>query len=197
MSALLVPEAPPEVAADLILTAEGEPHEHEQTPPEAVALGQVTPGGYWGQLPGESTELYEHLGILAYKKYGLTGDLATKHVWSRLRLTKDSAATLPDGATSESRIENFIRITKGKELIHLGGLAVSGALTAAIGVAECTPQERILLTAACSIGNIIVNAYPVMLQRYNRLRAYRVLGRIRNVKKPGNSTINLPLRPRL
>lgn len=147
-------------------------------PPEA---NFTTPKPYWGPFPGETHELYERMGIWhIYKTIkphfpkSLIGDFDLKQGHPR-PTTDDGAADQPaEELTKQEKLQNYVDWTKTNEKIHLGGLAVCAALS----VYLFHQQEALdnIAGAALSVSNAAFNAYPILLQRYNRLKAYHALG---------------------
>lgn len=114
----------------------------------------------------ESEGLYQGLGALVLKRYVPTGgDLAMR----RLRRHHPDRRWVTSGLQSLCQYE---RRTRLNELIHL------------IGFVGCT----VLVTSKFALGsltvfwltiglalNLILGLWPVVLQRYNRLRLYRAI----------------------
>jgi hypothetical protein len=108
----------------------------------------------------ESPELYEQLGIRAFKKYmPTTGDLISRLVWKKMGLM----SMLKGDPES---IQKFITESKFLEVTHYVGFAVIALLTAPL-----IEEGAIGASAGAVIMNLLVNVYPIMLQRYNRMRA--------------------------
>jgi|SRR5579859_978878 len=119
----------------------------------------------------EQGEFYKRLGIGVYKRYLPTsGDLA----WH--------ASQMPAQVTKDIDIlEQFERQTRNLEAGHLicfVGMAL--VIISAIGYNGVDPS----FVGGCVAVNTLVNAYPIMLQRYNRARLYRVLQRLRTKNNP-------------
>lgn len=140
-----------------------------------------TPKPYWGPFPGETPELYERMGVWhVYKTIkphfpkSLIGDFDLKKGRPRLA-NDDSEATQPaEELTKQEKLQNYVDWTKTNEKIHLGGLAVIAAMSSFMFHQQETLDN--IAGAAFSVGNAAINVYPILLQRYNRLKAYRVLG---------------------
>ena len=112
----------------------------------------------------ESEEMYEKLGIRTFKKYIPTGEVTSKLVW---KLTHQNAFI---GGSSEKDLRNFERFTRIYETIHLYFLPIAAA---SIGISLSRGD---LGSAAFTAGmSTLVNVYPVLLQRYNRLRLYKAI----------------------
>lgn len=169
-----------------------EPHLPANPVPEATSPHTH---GYWGPLPGESVLLYERLGVPAiyeniqpHVPRGLRGDFnlakgtEAKADWFGHELPQPEPPTPP---SRRERIEAMITFTKKNELIHLGGLAVFGVL-GGLFIKYGDPVWT-GVGALLEATNIPVNVYPIMLQRYMRLRGYRVLDAIRRHDKGHNA----------
>lgn len=108
----------------------------------------------------ESPQLYERLGIRTFKKWmPFSGDMVVRHVWKTGR-----KVTL-----SVESVERMKKGTEFPEKLHLAGafaLPIAGVLVGQIGWANAA--------------NILVNIYPIMLQRYNRIRYQEVLKRMQS-----------------
>jgi len=115
----------------------------------------------------ESPELYEKLGIKVYKKYLPTsGDLMLRHVWKRLF----KEGFLKNGSIEE--LEKLRDTTKLYEAIHTGAFGLYTGLNA-----YALSSNRISLSVFLGISNLLQNVYPIMLQRYNRLRVSKIINR--------------------
>lgn len=105
----------------------------------------------------ESEELYERLGIRTFKKYMPTsGDLVMRHVWRKTRKVR--------GIDSLRRLERGTRLPEKLHLVGLFAFPIAGVLVDQIGWANAI--------------NVVFNIYPIMLQRYNRIRYQGVLRRM-------------------
>ena len=74
----------------------------------------------------------------------------------------------------------YVNSTRGAEAVHL----VAGVLTSLLAL-SIAMRHSIAGTCWLWAVNILVNAYPVMLQRYNRPRAERVMERLQRAKRDG------------
>lgn len=111
-----------------------------------------------------SGKLYELLGIRFFKKYlPTTGDLMQRKVWRR--------KTLGDGRTKT--LKSYERTTRMCEVTHLIFFFAYFSLFLVPGN-----------TTLDVVSNLLVNVYPIMLQRYNRARLYRVFEWRRNKMAP-------------
>lgn len=114
----------------------------------------------------ESERLYERLGARVLKRYVPTGgDLVMR--WVRRRH--------PDRrwvAASVGLLLRFERRTRVHEAIH-----VLGSVVGAVLIVERARRGALTrrATAAARTANAVLGVWPVVLQRYNRLRAHRAL----------------------
>lgn len=145
----------------------------------------TVPSPYWGPFPGETPELYERLAVpTIYKAIKphfpefFIGDFDMKQGRPTGTDPNSESHTEP---TREEKLQRYVDWTKKNEKIHLGGLAVFGAFSAyffqrddAIGAA---------LGTTYGAANVMLNLYPIALQRYNRLKAYRVITRLARPSK--------------
>lgn len=113
----------------------------------------------------ESPEAYERIGIRAVKKYLPTsGDFIRRVVWKRFG---DEAWVKHGNVQSLKNQERFTRVFEG---VHLAAVGVFSTATGFL-----LAQGDIKGAVAATAINAIYNAYPIMLQRYNRLRLYRAI----------------------
>ena len=114
----------------------------------------------------ESERLYERLGALLIKRYVPTGgDL----VMGRLRRNHPGRRWVTSGFQSLWKYE---RKTRLNESIHLIGFVGFTALAIAKFVSGSLGAFG--LTVAMTL-NLLLGLWPVVLQRYNRLRLYRAM----------------------
>lgn len=114
----------------------------------------------------ESEEMYEKVGIKTFKKYiPTTGDLVNKYFWKKI----DPGDFVNKG---ESSLKNFETFTRVCETIHLSFFALMAG-EAAVELATGNASAAAFTTGI----NILVNAYPIMLQRYNRIRLFRAINK--------------------
>jgi hypothetical protein len=120
----------------------------------------------------QNPKLYEKLGVRTFKKYMPTsGDLVYRLVWKRFGAGDQIEPTLE----SMKSYEKYTRLYEGIHLTALG-----------IGTATMTEQllsgqiEGAVFTAAI---NTLVNVYPILLQRYNRSRLYKVINKMESREK--------------
>ena len=114
----------------------------------------------------ESERLYEQLGALLIKRYVPTGGDLVMH-----RLRRDHPTRCWVRPSFES-LRRYERRTRLNESIHLIG---SIGFTALAGRKFVSGSLSALgLTIAMAV-NLIFGFWPVVLQRYNRLRLYRAI----------------------
>ena len=114
----------------------------------------------------ESERLYERLGALLIKRYVPTGgDL----VMQRLRRHHPSRRWVTSSLQSLCRYERRTRLNESIHLIGFIGFTVLGASRFASG-----SLTAFGLTVALVL-NLLLGLWPVVLQRYNRLRLYRAI----------------------
>ena len=114
----------------------------------------------------ESERLYERLGALLIKRYVPTGgDL----VMQRLRRHHPGRRWVTSSIQSLRRYEQRTRLNESIHLVGFIGFTVLAANKFASG-------SLTVLGLAVALGlNLILGLWPVVLQRYNRLRLYRAL----------------------
>lgn len=114
----------------------------------------------------ESERFYERLGALVLKCYVPTGgDLVIR----RLRRHH------PDRRWVTSTLQSlcqYERRTRLNELIHLGGFI---GCTILVAVKFAAGSMTVLWLIIASALNVTLGLWPVVLQRYNRLRLYRAI----------------------
>lgn len=110
--------------------------------------------------------LYRCLGVPLFKHYVPTsGDWIARRRGER---------RIPPGGHSALRdLRNYERRTRLIEWRHLGGFVAMGA-----GIELTGTLLGSTAVAWLWLANIALNLYPIMLQRYNRLRIGRVLQRV-------------------
>jgi hypothetical protein len=110
--------------------------------------------------------LYEILGIRFFKRYLPTsGDIVTRHRHLR-RIAFDQDGVL-------SSLKRYELQTRNYEGRHIFG-ALSMLVISWWSIEFYGKGNWLVLL----VGNIIINGYPIMLQRYNRIRILSVLNRI-------------------
>lgn len=121
----------------------------------------------------ESERLYEQLGALLIKRYVPSGGDLIMH-----RLRRDHPSWRLVTPRSES-LRRYERKTRLNESIHL--IAFLGVTTLATERFVSGSLSAFGLTVAMTL-NLIVGFWPVVLQRYNRLRLYRALDRCSHLR---------------
>lgn len=130
-----------------------------------IALWWVLPPGYFRLRAFErGGRLYERVGVLWFRQLAPDGDLANR--WERRRKPQHRLIT---GRRSAAE---FLARTEASERGHVV-LLLLGLLSAAWAVAIGWQGWALYL----SLGNVAVNLYPILLQRYTRGRIQAVLGR--------------------
>jgi Glycosyl-4,4'-diaponeurosporenoate acyltransferase len=116
----------------------------------------------------ESECLYERLGALVIKRYVPTGgDL----VMQRLRRNHPERRWVTSNLQS---LRNYEKRTRLNESIHLIGFIGFAALIAYKFASGSLTAIGIVVGLAL---DVILGLWPVVLQRYNRLRLYRAINR--------------------
>src|SRR5216683_6812897 len=114
----------------------------------------------------ESERLYERLGALVLKRFVPTGgDL----VMRRLRREHPGRRWVTSSLQS---LRQYERRTRLNELIHLIGFIGGTVLIASKFVSGSLTEFGLISALAL---NLILGLWPVVLQRYNRLRLYRAI----------------------
>lgn len=135
--------------------------------PPAQGIRERVAEAYFQEKPIESVELYRALGVTVFQKllpWG--GNISVRH---------RAPTLMPTNRTIEGRLQVLEAKTRRIEGVHLGLLALTTALTIA---GSLTPEGTALRLLAVTGINVLFNIYPLMLQRYNRLRVHRIMGRI-------------------
>ncbi len=110
--------------------------------------------------------IYEYLGVKAFKKYLITdGDLVRR--WRGIQQINHRR----ESRTRE--LKKAVGETIKFEVIHLFFLLLS-LLIVLVQYHEMT----LLKLSIIFLINLYANIYPIFLQRYNRIRLLRVLGKI-------------------
>jgi Glycosyl-4,4'-diaponeurosporenoate acyltransferase len=114
----------------------------------------------------ESERFYERLGALVIKRYVPTGgDL----VMQRLRRDHPERRWVNTSLQSLCRYE---RRTRLNEFIHLVGFIVFTVLATSKFISRSRHVPGLIFALGL---NLIFGLWPVVLQRYNRLRIYRAI----------------------
>ncbi|MEX1020075.1 MAG: hypothetical protein WDZ49_10475 [Litorilinea sp.] len=115
-------------------------------------------------LVEQDGRLYEFLGIRTFKRFVPNGDLVNRLI----RRTDPAYRFLQNRGAAQA----FLDKTRSSERGHLV-LLFMGIFTAVYALRIDWHSWAIGLT----IGNVVFNVYPIMLQRYNRLRITRIIQR--------------------
>ncbi len=130
-----------------------------------ISLWWVLPRAYFELRPFERTgRVYESLGVLLFRRFVPDGDLANR--WER---RKKPQYRVLRGRRSAA---DFVVRTEQSERGHLVLLAL-GIVSAAYAWSLGWHGWAAYLSA----GNVVVNVYPILLQRYTRGRLRAVLHR--------------------
>jgi len=128
-------------------------------------IGSPPGYGYW-RLPGEKPELYEHVGIRFIKKYiPPNGDWFRRNIWLKFKIDPMGLST---PQPREQKLRKLIGATKVLESTHLGCAALIAYWDVKTGrnISTEIPVQ------------FAINGLPIMIQRYNRLRAANLLLRL-------------------
>lgn len=124
-------------------------------------------------------KFYERLGVKFFKKYMPTsGDFVRRRRGAEPLITDSSS------------LKKWEETTKQIEGLHLRFAGVMTGMTAGL-VLLGKPE----IAGFAGGLNVLLNGYPIMLQRYNRARIYNVLERLKAVKNKhteSDSTISSP-----
>ncbi|MCL6507851.1 MAG: hypothetical protein K6T59_12570 [Bryobacteraceae bacterium] len=148
-----------------------------------VAFLRAVAGWYFGPCPFESRgagRVYEIVGVHFYKRLLRTSGNPRGRWPAR-------AALHGRRARLEACLRTHLQFTREYEVRHL----VGGALMQTAGMAVIFGTGHGSF-AALTIANVIINGYPVLLQRYNRVRLQAALARVGG---EGRRPPNLPLQP--
>ena len=131
-------------------------------------IGARLPAGWYRLRPWERTRggrIYERLGVRAFKRWMSHGDLMNG--WIRRRIP-DYRVIRPAQASAELYAQRTVIIERAHLAWGLGTLPLIGYAVAA----GATGFGVILMLV-----NVVTNGWPIVLQRYNRVRAERVAAR--------------------
>jgi hypothetical protein len=132
-----------------------------------VAVPQFSALAFWFRPRRfESERVYECLGALVLKRYVPTGgDL----VMQRLRRHHPDRRWVTSSLQSLCQYE---RRTRLNELVHLIGFVGGTVLVTSEFASGSLTRSWLIIALAL---NVILGLWPVVLQRYNRVRLYRVI----------------------
>lgn len=112
-----------------------------------------------------SATIYDLMGIRLYKKYlPSTGDIVRR--WRNIK------QIIPERFGRMEELYRYERKTRNYEWRHWIGILIFIILTALID-RKFTTFDWLFV----SLLNLVVNIYPIFLQRYNRIRIIHVLQR--------------------
>ncbi|MRR09710.1 hypothetical protein EG831_06495 [bacterium] len=130
---------------------------------------------YFIPLPFEragSGRIYERLGIRLYKRYLPTSGDLVSHARGVRHVDRSGIGLLP----SLQRIERRTRVYEARHIFGaLSMLAISWW-----SIAVHHRGNWLVL----SVANLLINGYPIMLQRYNRTRVYAIRERLASGTSP-------------
>jgi hypothetical protein len=129
-----------------------------------VALWWLPPSYYRVRSFERSGRVYKMLGVRQFRRFVPDGDLANR--WARRR---DPSHRVIHGRRSAAA---FLCQTEESERAHLVLLTL-GVVSAGFALYIGWPGWAFYL----SVGNVLVNLYPILLQRYTRARIVAVLDR--------------------
>lgn len=108
--------------------------------------------------------IYEFLGVRFFKKYLLPDQLL-------LRLRGNRAVQRGQGILAPE-LKRLEWETRRNEVIHLAALLFAGCVVV-VRFSQLTAADLLFIFAI----NLYINVYPIFVQRYNRFRIMRVLGK--------------------
>lgn len=115
------------------------------------------------QHPG----FYERFGIRKFKRFVPTsGDLVNKLVWKKFG--EDDSVKL-----NLASLKDAEKFTRYAETIHMVYFGVMNAMAG-----QYFAQGELSMASVTAVLNVLGNVYPVMLQRYNRIRLYRAMSNL-------------------
>lgn len=125
----------------------------------AYPTNAVLPSSYYTiNNPKLITSFYDRLGVKYFRM------ILMLTFWG----TKKNRKMFFNG--TKAGIENFVYMTKQSEFGHLGAFIVLLILSIILLI-----QKHYLLVSVLSVINVIGNFYPIVLQRFHRMRVVRVL----------------------
>ena len=132
---------------------------------------------YFAEKPFERAgSTWEALGVRTFKKFLPTcGDY-----FNRLFKTKFIKNS------SQGELENFVNFTKGAEQTHLflGAFIYTPLMTVGLMAGSYS------FASSIAVANLLINIYPMMVQRYNRIRATQILKRKTNLEQARYQSCN-------
>jgi hypothetical protein len=105
----------------------------------------------------------ERLGVRTFKRFATNGDLVNR--WGRRRDPRHRVVR------DEASAREWTRQARGAERNHLVFLSM-----AVLTITYAVWIEWYGWALGLAVSNVVFNVYPILLQRYNRLRISRILG---------------------
>jgi hypothetical protein len=131
----------------------------------ACFLPVLLPAAWFQPWEGRrAARLYEALGVRLFKRVATNGDIVNRF----LRRRNPGHRVVRDARSARAWAEQ----ARGAERNHLVFMLM-GSLSAGYALSIGWPGWAAALAAT----NVVFNVYPILLQRYNRLRLARVLER--------------------
>lgn len=149
--------------------------EAEQAPAWIKETSKKIADAWFDPKSFESQDAYEKIGVRTFKKFMPTsGDYVYRYVWKKIGAPD---WVKPGDIESLKRMQVFTRVY---ETIHVSFLAIgAGVMVSQLSEGN---MNAAAFTAAIST---LINVYPIMVQRYNRLRLYRNINKMEERKVPG------------
>ena|SRR3989344_6845578 len=141
----------------------------ENAPSELKRASKELTDAWFDPKSFESERVYEALGVRTFKKYVPTsGDYVYRLVWKKYFNAPDHVK--PGDLAS---LKEFLSGTKFNEAVHTGLFALTSTVIG-VQMAEGNMNGATFMAAV----NTLVNVYPIMVQRYNRLRTNRNISKM-------------------
>ena len=157
-------------------TPEAAPEVHQ---PQLFFKRYYEEPGYFEPRSFETTTLYERLGVNAYKKAWA----AFAHItMPKADLTQAGLPRISDTTDRMQRLEAMHRQTAIQESVHVSMAAMLNLLAGSAYAIEASVAEepmptstRLGVLAVFGVVQVAGNFYPILTQRYNRLRVNKVI----------------------
>src|SRR5262249_39476458 len=135
-------------------------------------LAMFLPAGYFRPRSFElNGRIYEILGIRFFKRFMLHGDYLNR----RMRRFESNYRII----TNREAMRRFEAQTRANEAGHLMWLVVTVPSVVYAAILGCGKLAMYLF-----FSNLVINVYPIMLQRYIRARIHRALASASNKAEP-------------